>query len=111
MRDGYRRERRGPANTEDLVAPDGKSIARANCNSLQVFAIVESYEEGIESRNVNSSAELDDALDAMAEEHYHLTTTRQNQFHNWRKKFLADPIWGWLAFVIAAAVAVVGWMN
>ena len=111
MRDGYVRERNGPPNTEDLVAPDGKSIVRANYNSMQEFAIVQSNEEGIKSRKVNSSAELDDALDVMAEEHYQLTTTRQNRFHNWRKKFLADPIWGWLAFLLAVVVAVVGWMN
>ena len=111
MRDGYQLDQRGPTNTVDLVAPNGKSIARVNRNTVDVIAIIESYEPEIVAPNVNDEAELDNALDAMAEEHYQLTTTRQDRFHDRRKKFLADPIWRWLAFLLAVVVAAVGWMS
>ena len=111
MRKGYRREIRGAHGTQHLVDPTGESIAIVNKHSVQVHAIIQSLVEDIKSRDVNNNNELRRALDAIAEEHYQLTTTRQNRFHNWRKKFLADPIWGWLAFLLAVVVAVVGWMN
>ena len=111
MRDGYQLEQRGPTNTVDLLAPNGKSIARVNRNTIDVFAIIQSNEPEILARNVNDEAELDNALDAIVEQHYQLTTTRQDRFHDRRKKFLADPIWGWLAFLLAVVVAAVGWMS
>ena len=109
MRDGYRRERRGPSNTEDLVAPDGKSIARTNCNSMQIYAIVHSYQEEIEPRDVNSSAELDDALDAMAEEHYQLRAKWHVQFRDWLNKCVDHPGVKLLG-IVAAIVAIVGFV-
>ena len=111
MRDGYGLDPRGPAGTIDLVDRSSNRIARVNYNVTHAFAMVASYDDAIQPREANSTAGLRRALDAIAEEHYQLTTTPAQRFHERRKEILGDPIWGWFAFVIATAVAVVGWLG
>ena len=110
MREGYRLDPRGEHDLETLVAPNGERVAWVVRGSGDT-ATINSMIEGIEDRHVRNGAKKREALADIAEEHYQLTTTRSRRFHDWRKEFFGDPIWGWLAFVIAAAVAVVGWMN
>ena len=104
MREGYQLDPRGPANTVDLVAPGGKSIARVNRNTIDVIAIIESYVPAIAAPNVNDEAELEDALDAIAEEHYRLTSSRHQQIRDRLNKWVDYPIVK-LIVIVAAIVA------
>ena len=107
VRAGYRREtgRFG----EHLIAPSGEVVALEAYKGAAL--VLASQIEGIESREVTNKTETREAFEAMAEEHYQLTTTPWQRFHDRRKELLGDPICGWLAFVVAAAVAVVGWLG
>jgi len=111
VRNGYRMEQRGPTNTEDLVDPNGIAIARVNRNLLDVYAMIQPLADGLTRRDANDATELGKLLSEMAEEHYKSSTTCWQRFHNWRREFLGDPIWGWLAFIVTAVVAVLGWMS
>ena len=57
-----------------------------------------------------SESDLVKVLGAMAEKHYQMTTTRKQRRQDWRREFFGDPIWGWLAFIVTAVVAVAGWI-
>ena len=111
MRKGYRRETIGTWGTERLIAPNGEIVALVGIGVRGIFADARSFIEGIESRQARTAPELSSALDAMAEEHYKVMTTLWQRFHDRRKELLGDPIWGWLAFVVATAVAGLGWMS
>ena len=109
MRDGYTRER-GPRGLEQLVAPDGEIVARA-VPVPNAFASVQAWTMEIASQDAMNTTDLRQILEAMADEHYNLTTTRWQRCRDTLNKFFREPVWGWLAFVLAAAVAAVGWMS
>ena len=58
-----------------------------------------------------SESEYEIVLLDMTVRHYEATTTSKQRFHDRRKELLGDPIWGWLAFIVTAVVAVVGWIS
>ena len=109
MRDGYTRET-GPNGQEQLVAPDGEIVARA-VPVPNAFASVQARTMEIESRDAMNTAELRQILETMADEHYKLTTTPWQRCRDTLNRFFREPVWGWLAFVLAAAVAAVGWIS
>ena len=111
MRDGYWIKRdTDPSVYLRLMSPTDDVVATVGSMFVDGFAISSEFNE-IESQVVSSKSELEKCLAAMADEHYKLITPGWQRFHDWRKGFLRDPIWGWLAFVVASAVAVVGWMS
>ena len=113
MRIGYTRDLRGEFDLEYLIDPRGEPVAWVDLSTRdrEVFGTVRTLVEGIESRDVKNRAELRSVMAAMAEEHYRLTATRWQQVHDALKNFFGDPVWPWLAFVVATAAAVMGWIN
>lgn len=111
MRDGYRLERSGPDDAEYLIGPKGERVVRVDYETNVPFITLHSCVKGIAERSVRDISTLGEVLQEIGAEHYQLATTRQDRFHDRRKKFLADPIWGWLAFLLAVVVAAVGWMS
>lgn len=110
MRAGYRRERADEAGIEQLIAPDGEIVARVMPVPC-TFASVQVWTVGIESKDAMNTTELREILDSVTDEHYKLTTTRWQQCRDRLNRFFREPVWGWLAFVLATVVAVVGWMT
>lgn len=45
--------------------------------------------------------DVDETFADIAESHYMRTTTRSQRFHQWRVRFVGDPLSGGLAFVVA----------
>ena len=60
---------------EQLIAPDGEVVARA-VPVPSAFASVQAWTMEIESKDAMNTTELRQILEAMADEHYKLTTTR-----------------------------------
>ena len=61
-----------------------------------------------ESQKIIES-ELPGVMDAWAEEHYRLTTTRKQRFHDWLNRWVGYPIVkliGIVAAIVAAAASV-----
>lgn len=109
MRNGYTRER-NPNGLEQLVAPDGEIVARA-VPVPNAYASVQAWTMEIESKDAMNTTDLRRILEAMANEHYKLTTTRWQRCKATLNTFFREPVWGWLAFVLAMVVAAVGWMS
>ena len=110
MRAGYRLEQRGESGYEFLIAPKGERVAWVDDRNWHNGQItVRSLIVGIESREVMNGAQLRSALDDISEEHYQLTTTRQQRFHDRLNKWADYPILklvGIAAAIVAAAASV-----
>ena len=110
MKAGYKLEQRGELDIDTLIAPNAERVAWV-VRGPGGEANIRPYIAGIEGRHVRNGTEQRKALGDIAEEHYRLTTTQRQRFHDRRRELLGDPIWGWLAFVVATAVALVGWLG
>ena len=110
MRDGYKLVSTKAPNTRLLVSPGEAPIA--SVISRRVNHLIRPRIPRVAEMTVGrGEGKLEEALDVVVEAHYMRTTTSLQRFHIWRREFLGDPIWGWLAFVVATAVAVVGWIS
>ena len=105
VRKGYRLEQRGKLEIDTLIGPTGERIAWV-VREGGGEAYIRLYVAGIEERHVSNGAEKRQALAAIAEEHYRLTTSRQERFRVWLNKWVDHPVMK-LVGIVAAIVAAV----
>ena len=106
MRDGYRREYNPDKDSELLLGPNGETIASTVFGTNHGYASVESHLLEGKTERVNDRDELRRLLAHLADKHYMGTTSGLRRFKNYVWRFFSNPVWGWLAFLIAAAALV-----
>lgn len=119
MRKGYRLEQSGFRSIySSLYAPSGEFLATVTYTNQydkeKPFAVVNSFVEGIENKTAANHGEFQMIVDTFTDEHYKLTTTRQQRFHDMLNNCVDFPVVkliGIVAAIVAAAASVRGCMN
>ena len=95
---------------EGLYAPSGEYVAQVtyrNRHDLEKpYAIVKSRMVGSEHRAAVDRDELQKILDTITDEHYRLTTTAGQRFHDQLNKWVDYPIVKFLGIAAAIVAAV-----
>ena len=95
---------------EGLYAPSGEHVAQVTHRSRrdrdEPYAVVKSRLEGSERRVAADRDELQDILEAITDEHYRLTTTAGQRFHDRLNKWVDYPIVKLLGIAAAIVAAV-----
>ena len=106
MRKGYAIKFQGNGLNADLVCPAGGNLAWMEKLTTGSY-YVECRFTSKEPQKIIES-ELSKVMDAWAEEHYRLTTTRQQRTHDWLNRWADYPIVKLVvivAVIVAAAAA------
>ena len=114
MRAGYRLEQEEFNSVYwALYAPSGELVApvtyRNYYDKAKPYAVVKSPMEGIEHRTAADRDELQKIVATVADEHYMLTTTAWQRFHDRFNQLVDFPIVklvGIVAAIVAAAASV-----
>ena len=108
MRKGYAIKFQGNGLNAKLVCPAGGNLAWMEKLTTGSY-YVECRFTSKEPQKIIES-ELPKVMGAWAEEHYRLTTTRQQRFHDWLNRWADYPVVkliGIVAAIVAAAASVV----
>ena len=114
MRKGYRREYDPDKDSELLLDPNGETIGSTAFGKSHGYAFVTSYLIQHKTKRVNDRDELRRLLAHLTDKHYMDTTTGLRRFKDNVWRVSRAPVWGWFAFLIAAAAFVAnlfGWMG
>ena len=106
MRDGYKMVEAHHPPRRELLSPANEPIANF-IQTMDGYGIHCHLDE-LNAPASCSISELSQVASEISDEHYKLITPRWQQFQTSRKAFLGDPLWGWLAFVVTAVVAILG---
>ena len=107
MRKGYAIKFQGNGLNANLVCPAGGNLAWME-KLINGSYYVECRFTSKEPQKIIES-DLPNVMDAWAEEHYRLTTTRHQRFHDWLNRWADYPIVkliGIVAAIVAAAASV-----